>query len=306
MALVQLVQIAYRGGGAVGVAALLLSFVRPVYALELDESSMQCQECHAATDFQVYDPVQQRNLSLTIDTAQFLRGSHGKLPCRACHERGYDELPHRGPARTVSFRCIHCHREDRAVGHLQFAEHAQELKNSVHGSLSEGKLDCDSCHDTHTFRPVREEQDPSHRISQSNSWCLRCHGPEPRDINYPALPNILDAHSHLPNRKDHFRKVKCVGCHTPLDSPTKHDVMPKKQATRDCVACHRRDSAVLSTVYTRPGEADGDVTSNAYVVGSTRSAWLDRLSQWGFAAALLGILLHAMARGRWSRTGGAE
>jgi hypothetical protein len=237
-----------------------------------------------------------RELVLSIDTARYQQSAHGSTACRACHDWGYDVIPHRGSGGHRIYLCVDCHENDEDLAHFQFRQRKEDLQASVHGRDAEHPLDCHTCHDPHLFRPVNDADDPLTRIATSNSICLGCHGPNRRDAGYPELVDVSKVHDLFPNSANHVRKVKCVACHSADTSATHHDVLPKGRSLRDCARCHTPESAILQAVYNPRGPAPNDLVENAYVIGSNRSPRLERLSAIVFAVTMLGIVAHGLAR----------
>ncbi len=87
-----------------------------------------------------------------------------------------------------------------------------------------------------------------------------------------------------------------MACHSADTSATHHDVLPKERSLRDCARCHTPESPVLQAVYNPRGPTPDDLAENAYVIGSSRSPGLERLSAIGFAVTMLAIAAHGLAR----------
>jgi hypothetical protein len=107
-----------------------------------------------------------------------------------------------------------------------------------------------------------------------------------------------------------LRKVKCVVCHTArsdAEAGTRHEIQTSDLSLRECELFHTPSSPILDAIYgpqrlvgeaalaRLPGPGDKTV-GDAYVIGSTRSPRLERLSVVGFAATCLAIVLHGLAR----------
>ncbi len=279
-----------------GLAAAVIAW--PADGAELaDSETRACQHCHGLPDWRIHDPVSGNALELSIDSAAYLGSSHGELPCRTCHEWGYDKIPHTGAGHYPIYLCVVCHDKDRALESFHLDERKTDLRGSVHGATDDGPLDCHSCHDPHDFRPINDSADALKRIEQSNAVCLRCHGRVPRAAGSFVQPDAEPFHGHFPNPANHLRKIKCVACHTAAGSATFHDIKPKEQSVDDCGQCHTPTSRLLDAVYgaQRPGQQTNP-GEDAYVIGSTRSPRLERLSQILFAILLGAIAMHAIAR----------
>ncbi len=293
------------------VALLAMSVAAPARGAPLDPESRACQGCHALSDWRINDPVTGRLAQLSIEPGAYARSSHGDVACRSCHGWGYDEIPHRGSSEHPIYECVFCHDGDPGVEHLRLPRRKADLRSSVHGQTEAGALDCHTCHDPHTFRPVNESDDPLLRIAGSNAICLRCHGPETDPRGRFAQQDAAPYHDAFPNYANHLRKVKCVVCHTPRADDvggTRHEILSSDRSLRECEQCHTPSSAILDAIYgpQRPGaEAEVlerlpgpgvGVVGDAYVIGSSRSPELERLSVVGFAAICLAIVLHGLAR----------
>ena len=276
----------------------------------LDEEIKACQRCHAITDWEINDPVTGRVTHLSIEPESYARSSHGSVQCRTCHDWGYGEIPHRGSSEHPIYECVFCHEKDSGLQHYHLSQRKADLRNSVHGSTDSGPMDCHTCHDPHTFRPVNDSDDPLLRIEQSNEICLRCHGSETDSRARFVQKDAAPSHAIFPNYANHLRKVKCVTCHTErIDAAarTRHEILTSDLSLRQCEQCHTPNSTVLDVIYGDwrlsanadsmnsygPGVESG---SNAYVIGSRRSPRLERLSVIGFAATCLAIVLHGLAR----------
>jgi hypothetical protein len=269
-----------------------------VRSAPLDDRSVACQTCHGIADWQIKDPVARRTVFLSIETSAYQRSSHGSLGCHACHDPGYDGMPpHRGTRGNPLYLCVLCHQDDPELASLHLPERMADLKKSVHGNTDAGRLDCHTCHDPHTFRPVNDSDDALRRIERSNGICLNCHGPLAARRSRFDQPDAGSAHPSLPNYDNHLRKVKCIACHTVDAASTHHDVTSKDRAVSDCSECHAQDSPILDIVYgPRGAPQETSLVDDAYVIGSARSPRLERLSVVIFLALLGAISLHALAR----------
>lgn len=281
------------------VLAMITATSLPASAVpELDPASQACQDCHALSDWVINDPVTGRTARLSIDSDAYLQSSHAEASCRACHQWGYDEIPHRGSSEHPIYECVFCHDKDTAVAPLRLPQRKADLRASVHGETDAGRLDCHSCHDPHLFRPVNESSDPLRRIETSNAICLRCHGPEVDPSRRFAREDSTAAHRDFPNYANHTRKVKCVACHTAVDAGgTGHEILPREASLSECEACHGGSSPILDAIYGTQQLADAAPgPGDAYVIGSSRSPALERLSIAFFGVTCAAILIHALAR----------
>jgi hypothetical protein len=277
-------------------AFLLVAIACIARSAPLDDESQACQSCHGISDWRIREAVSGRELVLSIDTARYQQSVHGSTACRACHDWGYDKIPHRGSGGHGIYLCVVCHDQDEGLFHFQLRQRKADLQASVHGRDAEQPLDCHTCHDPHLFRPVNDADDALQRIATSNDICLTCHGPNRGQAVDPQLADVSLLHGMFPNYENHVRKVKCVACHSADTSETRHDVLPKERSLRDCARCHTPDSQILQSVYNPRGPTADDLAENAYVIGSTRSPRLERLSVIGFAVTMFAIVAHGLAR----------
>ena len=252
----------------------------------------------------MFDPRTDRLVILSVDPGEYRRSVHGELACTECHSYGYSRLPHFGPLSYPRFLCVKCHQEADDIPHLTLEERREELLASAHGRESEYKFTCHTCHDPHRFRLVREEGAALERIRASNRLCLECHGAAAgRKPGFESLAVSARTHGLFPNPRDHFRKIKCVSCHTGEGHTRDHDVLAAARSVGECSECHGHDAPRFEDSYVVAGSPGTDVAKEAredvYVIGSTRSVWLDILGL-GFLAGVLALtVIHASARLIW-------
>lgn len=262
-----------------------------------------CQECHAVPDLRFTDDTTGESILYTIDPEAYAASEHGGVACVTCHDSGYgDELPHRGPAMLSPFLCVSCHEDLGDLESLDLPGRRTQLRAGVHGDSLKPRLGCHECHDPHRLSLVSDRATPQDRIAASNAICASCHGPvDARPFGHEGLPSMESSHDLFPNPERHLARNKCVVCH--VRAGTDHDVPAAEESLGDCTACHVRDDPAYQSSYAGPGS---DGVDHVYVIGSTRSAWLDRASQLGFVFFLAMVLLHSVTRraatGRWRKT----
>lgn len=294
------------GGPGLGLLLLLLlSAALPASGGATSVSNEVCQDCHAVPDLRFTDRATGESTLYTIEPATYRGSAHGHVACVACHDVGYGEdLPHEGPAWRARFLCVDCHAALGDLDELDLPARKDELLAGAHGDEGRRRMDCHDCHDPHRFALVRRQEEALGRIAASNAICLACHGaPGVRSFGYEALQDAAGTHDHFPHAARHFGRVKCVTCHAPLGAGAGHDVRPVADSLGDCAACHVRSDPAYGSSY-EGGAGRGDVIDQVYVIGSTRSVWLDRSSQVGFVLFLGGVLLHGLRRRRSGRGGG--
>ncbi|MCP3956689.1 MAG: hypothetical protein GY719_02435 [bacterium] len=271
-------------------------------ASSVEEANAACHKCHAVPDLTVFDPRTDRMVILTVDPAEYRRSVHGALACAECHPHGYDRLPHYGPLSYPRFLCVSCHQEAGDIPQLTLEERREELLGSAHGREAERDFTCHTCHDPHLFRLVRDEGAALERIRASNRLCLDCHGTAAgRKPSFEDLPASVDVHGLFPNPRAHFRKLKCVSCHTGEGHSRDHDVLTAIRSVRECSECHGQDAPRFEDSYANavsPGapEPSGEAREDVYVIGSSRSEWLDLVGLGLLTAILALTAVHALAR----------
>lgn len=239
---------------------------------------------------------------LTVDPAEYRRSVHGALACAECHPYGYARLPHTGPLAYPRFLCVSCHQKAGDIPQLTLEERRDELLGSAHGREAERDFDCHTCHDPHLFRLVRDEGAALERIRASNRLCLDCHGAAAgRKPGFKDLAVTAGSHGLFPNPRAHFRKLKCVSCHTGEGDTRDHDVLAAERSVKECSECHGQTSPQFEDSYTTrvsPGapESSREAQEDVYVIGSTRSAWLDRIGLGLLAGVLALTSIHFLAR----------
>ena len=271
-------------------------------AAAVKEANAPCHECHAVPDLSVYDPRIDRVMILTVDPDAYRRSVHGALACAECHPYGYARLPHSGPLSYPRFLCVSCHQKAGDVPQLELEERREELLGSAHGRQAERDFTCHTCHDPHRFRLVRDQGTALERIRASNRLCLDCHGARARrKPGFEDQAVTAGSHGLFPNPRAHFRKLKCVSCHTGEGHTRDHDVLAADRSVRECSECHGQESPRFEDSYTNPDPSGtakpaGEARDDVYVIGSTRSATLDRAGL-GLLAVVIALTgLHALAR----------
>jgi thiosulfate reductase cytochrome b subunit len=212
---------------------------------------------------------------------EYAAGVHAKVECTQCHRRpegSFDAVPHTKTEPDLT-ACLGCHG-------INLKEFKVELKSGVHGDLK-----CGECHDAHAM-VRRDTPDSDARTRIANAACIRCHGPQ-------DLRGEGKAHEWLPDRARHAR-MRCMACHAPLTVEHDHEIVPSVQATRDCEACHKQDTALIAK-YAGKDDRSTWVTNpllfeKAYVPGATRNVLVDRIVLAIFGLTIVGALGHGLLR----------
>lgn|GEM_PF-3385823 len=271
-------------------SALTLVLAAPAAAAD----NAACQECHGVSGLVRFDDRTGERLDYSIDPAAYESSVHGEASCVACHDVGYEgKLPHFGPRMQPRFLCVRCHEKLGEVESLKLPDRREDLLRGAHGDHGKDRLTCHDCHDPHRFQLLQDRPEGFVRIAAGSEICLGCHGAGERQFGHEALPDAESRHGPLPNAGLHLSAVSCVTCHAPEGDGTAHDVLPASESLGDCTQCHRRDDPRWAADH-----PDGGPFASVYVVGSSRSPWLDRASQGGFLLLLLGVAAHRWRRGR--------
>jgi hypothetical protein len=279
--------------------SLLMALASSVPAIAMDPlDDKKCLECHAGTDLTTRDPLTGREYMLAIDVPRYRHSVHGKLECRACHERGYAVVPHTSPRRRDPFQCLFCHRDDGALVGYRTMVRKEAVTRSVHREKVGDLFDCHACHDPHVFYERPPVEEGSARVAWANAICTRCHGPKEPLEPFGDAKKAATTHDFLPHTALHLRVTECVTCHGEPEA-LRHWIRPVEGSRRECTACHSQRAELLRDAYGGEKSALSDnagLLDDVYVIGATRTGALDRWSQIGFAAAFAFIFLHALAR----------
>jgi hypothetical protein len=270
--------------GAISAAALLalgavvLSPARAA-AKPAPESNEGCQECHADKKTERKKPPEGRKASVYVDNLGLARSEHRGMSCVDCHAKVFAQDPHPQARRAL---CQDCHVADESrEGGVKFAQIDRDFQKSVHVEKSKG-FACVACHDAHAFQLDTTRA----RVFEHNKVCLRCHS---TPIEYQGFVNkaptdLAKAHEWLPNRDLHWSRVRCLDCHTGLGAPPgSHLIVPKSQAVKRCESCHNQNPTQLLRLYgrmrgqevARLGFINAFIINDSYVIGATRSWWMD-------------------------------
>ncbi|MEZ5400982.1 MAG: hypothetical protein R2729_15030 [Bryobacteraceae bacterium] len=276
-----------------------------------DEASAACLECHAGN-------ADSKRGGIEIDPEAWKTSTHATiLGCAGCHSEGFSDYPHKGK-RADAPDCTVCHSGDSSKPYDR-AKIEEDVKNSVHVTLlarlsgnhrAEGELPtfrCVNCHYPHDFRPVAAMGTIADAVRIGNAVCLQCHAQPGRGDGVTAeqaRANLTAKHEFIPMWDLHTQAARCVDCHTPGKEETIHRILPASQAQHDCVQCHSKDSLLLRKLYkhvaaeqrSKGGIVNSVIYNDAYLIGATRYEWLDQLGLGLLAAALAGIVLHALGR----------
>lgn len=265
-------------------------------------TNMTCLRCHGMKTLAYRHPSTGKIVDLFVEQVALSHSVHGKLACTECHDGDFAHYPHRAETQQRSLSCVKCHeqQDDATKRHYQFTTIDAEYAKSIHATsdaVEAAAFNCHSCHDPHRFHASQIGDSLATIIHNDNALCLTCH------------EQARLKHAWLPNRERHWETVRCLDCHTPVtDSkqPVSHHILSAADSNHDCVSCHSKNSQLLNRLYRY--RAANDVASHgwlntaifneAYVVGMSRSAVLDRLALVIIGLTLCVLLAHGIGRYR--------
>lgn len=269
-----------------------------------------CMNCHGQSHYYYYNEVMDDSVrkkmcvDFRIDPEIYATSVHGSFRCTDCHSEDYKVYPHAAELRfEPQYECLDCHGGDETYADFHFETIDVEFQGSVHSP--EKGFSCWNCHDPHGYQlTFRTGESVLNSITYNNSICLNCHG---NLDNYQLIsdkenPNLIEKHSWLPNQRAHFAKVRCIECHTQVNDEimVAHNILPGKNAVKECVECHSTNSRLLASLYrheqkeqrTNLGFFNGVLLENSYVIGANRNYFLNVASIVLFGLVALIILLH--------------
>ncbi len=287
------------------------------------EQNKACLRCHTSQTFSLYNDWTEReerrlmNPLYILDTLKFAMGVHSTFNCIDCHSMDYETYPHSGELKLEPLMtCIDCHGGDETYASWKFDEIEEEFHKSVHYEVYGDQFSCSKCHSQHYYRPVATTSSNLQEIVQAdNAMCLSCHDnmAQYQLVSDTANLQLVQIHNWLPNQDLHFRRVRCIECHTQVQDSllVSHNILKKEEATRNCVECHSANSMLQASLYkyqnlqTRTAEGgllSGFVAGNTnfsteyYVIGSSRIPYLNLIYAIVFFATLGGIIIHTILR----------
>lgn len=283
---------------------------------EYAEDNQRCFQCHGQANYYyqndwIEKKVKERmNPFFIVDSAEYYQSNHWKFSCTDCHSTDYSNFPHSGQLRMEpKFTCLDCHAGDEQFAKFNFEQIEEDFHKSVHSSKHSDEFTCWMCHNPHSYKiNARTNENMADFIQYDNEICLTCHA----DISkYQLLttkenPNVLETHNWLPNQVLHFKKVRCIECHTQINDNilVSHNVRPKEEAIKLCVECHSKDSRLLASLYKYQFTNERSITGfsneamleDSYVIGANRNYYLNVISIGLFVMVFLGLCIHAFLR----------
>jgi len=283
---------------------------------EHSPQNSKCFSCHGGKTYTYFNDLLERHVTkrmnpyFIIDSTLYYDQNHKSFECIDCHSYDYRTFPHDASLRMEPIPiCIDCHGGDDSFAKYHFEEIEAQFEQSVHSTKHSEEFTCWMCHNPHTYKiSARTEENIKDVIVYDNNICLSCHAniDKYQLISNMRNPNVLQKHEWLPNQLLHFSSVRCIECHTEISEKTEvaHLVQPKEKAVKLCVECHSSNSMLMATLYkfqtsqarSKYGFFNPSVLGNTYVIGANRNYYLDIASIAIVGFVLLGILIHAVLR----------
>ncbi|HZH72217.1 MAG TPA: cytochrome c3 family protein [Mariniphaga sp.] len=294
---------------------------------QVNEKNKTCLECHSSHTFPVYNEWTEReerrlmNPLYILDTVKLSAGVHNNFFCIDCHSMDYENYPHDAELKLEPLMtCIDCHGGDDTYASWKFDEIEQEYHKSVHYEKHGEQFSCTKCHSQHYYKPTaRLSSSLNEIVETNNNMCLSCHDNMVRyqQVTGESNPQLVQIHGWLPNQALHFRRIRCIDCHTDVvDSLlVSHNILPKEKATRNCVECHSANSmlqaslykyqnlqsranndANLSSIITTIGGVNSEMSYEYYLIGASRIPYLNLIYGLILLGTIAGIVIHIILR----------
>lgn len=281
-----------------------------------DAKNHTCLKCHSSQTYsfhnELMDTEEKRlmNPYYILDTIGLAAGVHNQFDCMDCHSYEYEAYPHAANLKLEPLAtCIDCHGGDDSYAKYQFEKIVDEFEKSIHSRIYGENFTCAKCHDQHTYATsARTSSNVKEIVEYSNNMCLSCHNDMKsyQLVSGKENPELVEAHSWLPNQALHFQNIRCIECHTDVvdDLMVSHNVLEKEQAVRNCVECHSQNSLLKSSLYkyenlqkrSEDGSFNAIISNQSYIIGAQQVPILKLLSIIIFLATLAGIATHAFFR----------
>ncbi len=310
----------------------ILSFAGVVNSTgqNIPKQNQTCLKCHASQTYSLYNEWTEKeekrlmNPFYILDTIQIAGGAHRTFNCIDCHSMDYGAYPHGGELKLEPMMtCIDCHGGDPTYKDWQFDRIEEEFQKSVHFETHDDQFSCSKCHNQHYYRATaRTSSNIKEIVDYSNKMCLSCHDNMTKYqlVSEDAKPKLVKTHNWLPSQELHFRRVRCIECHTEVQDSlmVSHNVLREEHATKNCVECHSANSMLQASLFkyqnlqTRFKEWEklqasglGIFTTNSpeenflneyYVIGASRVPRLNTIFAIMFFATIGGIVAHLILR----------
>ncbi len=293
----------------------IIASVLQTSAQEVADNS-QCLKCHGQVFYEYHnewtDQIDRKPLNPFhhIDSVKLHTSVHKMFACIDCHSMEYETFPHSGELRLEEkYQCMDCHGGDETFAKFNFEGIEASFMESVHYKASDERFNCWMCHNAHGYElALREDKPIVEVVNISNSMCLSCHD---NKFKYGLLSNeepkkVAEIHAWLPHQARHFEKVRCVDCHTKVQSDilVAHNILPKEEALKNCVECHSANSVLMESLYAHrakesrieSGFVNAIILNEGYIIGANRNRTLNFVSIGIFGFVVLGLLIHLILR----------
>lgn len=268
----------------------------------------KCLRCHSMATFGIRDTLSLLVKNLSVNPVEFDSSNHKRLICTKCHSKDFDNFPHPQELKSENLYCLNCHRDDEKLVKFRFPDIEKEFKESVHFKKLKDKFTCFNCHDPHSFKiNSRVKENLKEAVLYDNQICLECHNYADKieGLSGRILPSLSVTHNWLPHQKLHWESVRCIDCHILQNvSGVSHLILEKKDAVKNCVKCHSKDSMLRQSLYkfqakeerNKIGFLNATILNDSYIIGATRNIYLDVISFIAFGLTIIGISIHGFLR----------
>ena len=263
--------------GRVAASAALLAVL--VLGLFVGVASAQdvegCLICHGDPNFTDPTPPEDQegaDLSLYVDSEQFLSSVHDKLKCSDCHKGFLLTIPNHQLDMDKDFRqvaieaCEGCHQE--AFQQYQTSDHAQRFYEDQAGPI------CISCHGSHAIRRVNlGEESADFKMSMARDSCGQCHEDKFEQASHEFHFKALSL--------GYERAATCFDCHGFHDNLALTSGEP--ETVEACRQCH-------------PGANKGFTYFQMHLQEGFQNAWWGvRVVYYFFSTLLVVVLVTGIA-----------
>ncbi len=287
--------------------------------------NQNCLKCHGVHKYECTNPddsTQQAFKKMyaenVIDTTAYYHSNHYDFKCSDCHSADYKKTPHNPALKFEEISaCIDCHGEDTTYAKFHFDSINVDYGKSIHATKLGKDFSCWSCHNSHTYKTQYKDSSKTveQAIEYANAMCLSCHTSNDRMQYFgDEKTDITKKHQWLTNQDAHFKKVRCIDCHTEpnSNSDVAHNLVPKEKAIRKCITCHAPNSKTLNNLYlTRKsiqaeklGFTHPELVKDANVIGANQNNYLSIIALSIIGLMIVGLTVHIIFRIKLSKKNG--
>jgi len=281
------------------------------------QQNEKCLKCHGQLKYSYENKESGKKITkrmyseLVIDRNLFYSSNHREFKCIDCHSEEYENFPHAGNLRMEAMpNCLDCHGGDEKYAQYHFENIEKEFQQSVHSEKHGEDFTCWMCHNGHTYAiTARTSQNIKQTVAYDNTICLSCHGDVTRFqlLTDKEKPDLIKKHEWLPNQRLHMQSVRCIECHTRKVNDSTlvaHNILPRKEAVKNCVECHSTSSVLMASLYkyqvkesrSTRGFFSTVFSEKSYVIGANRNFYLNVISLVLMGLVIIGIIIHVILR----------